>query len=430
MKKILFITYMFPPIAGSGIQRSLKFIKYLPEFGIEPIIFAPAKAFWKAHDPKNLELPFLKQTKIYRCGIKKLSRYYDLRFVKGQTRHPHYYFLALKYIWFIDFFSSWYFECKKKALEVAIKEQVEAVFTTSPPHSVHLFGLFLHNKLNIPWVMDLRDAMFDDPNKSLSGLSKQLNHLIEFYYEKKFYGASTAITTVSQPILDSMKSRHENIQFDQKAHIITNGFDTSDFEVLKPHKPSKKFMRVTYTGAFLAQHTPEHFLQAVKKLIDQKRIDPEKLLFRFVGYFDSQNMAVFKRFSDDIPMEIIPFQSYDRALQHQMDSDLLLLIVSLTEEEGGSQIYTGKFFEYLGSKRPIFALVPQGPLAKTIVNGRFGTIVPPTNILAIADKFKSLYDQWLENHSLSYDGDLNLQGSFTRKRLTEKLAHTFYDHFS
>ena len=69
MKKILFITYMFPPIAGSGIQRSLKFIKYLPEFGIEPIVFAPETAFWKAYDTENLKLPFLKQTKIYRCGI-------------------------------------------------------------------------------------------------------------------------------------------------------------------------------------------------------------------------------------------------------------------------------------------------------------------------------------------------------------------------
>ena len=430
MKKILFITYMFPPIAGSGIQRSLKFIKYLPEFGIEPIVFAPETAFWKAYDPKNLDLPYLKQTKIYRCGIKKLARYYDLRFGKGLTKHPHFYRLALKYIWFIDFFSSWYFECKKTALKIAVKEQVDGFFTTSPPHSVHFFGAYLHHKLNKPWIMDLRDAMFDDPNKSLSGISKQMNQLTEFFYEKKYYTASTAITTVSQPIMDSMILRHPRIPISNKTHIITNGFDEPDFGGGKKRRASGKRMTVTYTGAFLSQHTPEHFLKSVKQLIGQNSIDPVRLLFRFVGYFDKKNMSIFDRFSEGIPMEIIPFQPYDQVLQYQLDSDLLLLIVSLNAKQGGNHIYTGKFFEYIGAKRPIFALVPEGPLKNTIERGRFGTVAPPKDISCIADRFKAVYDQWLENREIPYDGDQNIRGEFTRKVLTEKLATIFKDHFS
>jgi len=416
---------MFPPIAGSGIQRSLKFIKYLPDFGIEPIVFAPDKAFWKAHDPKNLELPFLKQTRIYRCGIRKLRRYYDLRFKKGQAKHPHFYFLALKYIWFIDFFSSWYFECRKTALEIGIKEQVDGIFTTSPPHSVHLFGAYLQKKLGKPWVMDLRDAMVDDPNKSLSGLSKELNFRIETFYEKKFYASSTAITTVSQPIIDTMKSRHKDILLEKKAHIITNGFDTSDYDGLKPGRPAQNKMRITYTGAFLAQHTPQHFLQAVKNLIDQKKIDPEKLLLRFMGYFDSRNMALFSKFSDDIPIKVLPFQPHKRVLQYQIDSDLLLLIVSLSVKEGGNQIFTGKFFEYLGAKRPIFALVPEGPLKRTIEDGRFGVVVAPKDIAGISHGLMQVYNQWRNDFKIPYNGNLELRSSFTRKKLTEKLAGVF-----
>ena len=430
MKKILFITYMFPPIAGSGIQRSLKFIKYLPEFGIEPIVFAPETAFWKAYDSKNLELPYLKNTKIYRCGIKKLVRYYDLRFGKGLAKHPHFYHLALKYIWFIDFFSSWYFECKKTALNIAIEEQVDGFFTTSPPHSVHLFGIYLQRKLNKPWLMDLRDAMVDDPNKSLSGIAKSMNRFLEYFYEKKYYAASSAITTVSQPIMDSMALRHRKIPLSDKTHIITNGFDESDFDDKKRNRSSGKRMTVTYTGAFLSQHTPEHFLKSIEQLISQKRVDPDRLLFRFVGYFDQKNMAIFSRFSESVPIEVIPFQPYDRVLQYQLDSDLLLLIVSLNAEQGGNHIYTGKFFEYIGAKRPIFALAPDGPLKTTIEAGRFGTVAPPKDLSGIVSGFKSVYDRWLENCDLPYDGDLAMRERFTRKRLTRKLATIFYHHFS
>jgi len=421
---------MFPPIAGSGIQRSLKFIKYLPEFGIEPIVFAPEKAFWKAHDPKNLELPFLKQTKIYRCGIKKLSRYYDLRFQQGQAKHPHFYGLALKYIWFIDFFSSWYFECRKTALEIAIKEQVDGIFTTSPPHSVHLFGTYLQKKIGKPWIMDLRDAMFDDPNKSLSGISKQVNQLIEYGYEKKYYASASAITTVSRPILDSMILRHKRSSIADKTTIITNGFDESDYDGFQEETGPKQRLTVTYTGAFLSRHTPEHFLTSINRLILNNRVDPDKISLRFIGYFDQKVMSIFDRFSGRIPIKVIPFQPYWKVLQYQQDSDLLLLIVSLDAEEGGNHIYTGKFFEYLGAKKPIFALVPEGPLKHTIESGRFGTIAPPKDVPAIADKFKAVYDQWLTSQSLPYMGDMNLRGGFTRRRLTERLATTFYNHFS
>ena len=123
MKKVLIISYMFPPIAGGGIMRPLKFVKYLPKFGIQPVVFCPQKAAWKAYDYKNFELPFLKDIPIYRCGVEKLQRYYYLRYTKGVRRHPLYYMLALKYFYFLDFFSSWYFECRQKIVEIALKEK-------------------------------------------------------------------------------------------------------------------------------------------------------------------------------------------------------------------------------------------------------------------------------------------------------------------
>lgn len=423
MKKVLLITYMFPPIAGSGIQRTLKFIKYLPNYDIIPIVFSPRKAVWKAYDYKNLDLPYVKNTKVYRYGIKKLEHYYNLRFKKRYKQHPYYYYLGLKYIWFMDLFSSWYFECNDKALKIAEKEKVDCIFTTSPPHSVHLFGKFIKLKIGIPWVMDLRDAMYDNPNRDFSKISDRLQSNVERYYEKTFYQESDAIITVSQPIHDSISVRHPYYDLSKKSYLITNGYDDDDYINSTSYFQQAGKLVITYTGAFLLRHTPEKFLKGLASLIVKNRIDPNDLLIRFIGYFNEKTIDIFKKYSEFMPIRVIDFQPYDKTIAYQVSSDLLLLIVSIDEEKGGNQIFTGKFFEYLGAQKPIFALAPNGPLKDTIETGRFGIVSPPNDINAIAENFKKIYDQWKKKEALPYNPDKKIREKFTRRNLTKNLAN-------
>jgi glycosyltransferase involved in cell wall biosynthesis len=422
MKKILLISYMFPPIAGAGTQRPLKFVKYLPDFGIEPVVFCPKEASWRANDPKSIEYPFLKKTRIYRCGIQRLKRYFDLRFNRGLVNHPHFYLLALKYIWFMDFQSAWYFECRKELLKIAKKEKVDCILTTSPPHSVHFFGMNLKKKLGVPWVMDLRDAIFDEPNRDYSRFINSIQTPIKWFYEKKFYRHADAIVSVSQPILDSICIRHSSIDCKKKTHLITNGYDAEDFRAIKPISNQTDCLVVTYTGSFLGKRTPEYFLKALLFLIDQNKVNPSDIIIRFVGYFDEKLLSIIEKYSSTYPIQVIGFQPYEKALAYQAGSDLLLLVVGVREEEGGNQIFTGKLFEYLGANRPVIALAPNGPLKETIEKGRFGTVAPPKDIPKIAETFKCYYDQWKKEGTLSFNPDLELRKCFERKRLTEKLA--------
>jgi glycosyltransferase involved in cell wall biosynthesis len=427
MKKILIASYMFPPIGGGGTQRPLKFAKYLPSFGIEPIVFCPRVASWKAYDRSPLNQPYFRAIRVYRCGIRRLAHYYRLRYEQRRVKHPYYYLLVLKYFWFLDFFSAWYFECRENLLEIARKENVDCVLTTSPPHSIHLFGRFLKSELGLPWIMDIRDAMTADPNRPM-GRFGCFQRAIEHYYERSFYRSADAVVVVSEPMKESIATRRLDMDIEKKIHVITNGFDEDDFSRIESKAGTRTKLTITYTGSYMGRQTPEYFLTALQTLVKEKKIEPGDLLIRFVGHFDSPTLALFQRYSNDLPIEIIGFQPYERCLYFQKNSDLLLLIVNISTAEGGSQTMTGKFFEYVGARRPIFALVPAGPLNNIIAEGRLGFTVAPKDVTAVAQKFKSIYDQWRFKGRIEFDPDSEIRAAFTRKRLTRKLA-TLVDSF-
>ena len=412
---------MFPPIAGGGTQRPLKFVKYLPDFGIMPIVFCPQKAYWKAYDEKLLDLPFLKKIKIYRCGINQLLRYYHLRYKKAYKSHPYFYVLGLKFLFYLDIFAAWYFECRHQALKIIEQEQIDCVFTTSPPHSTHFFGAFLKEKAQIPWIMDIRDAIYDDPNR-LETLLASFQAPIRLWYEKRFFASSDAIISVSDPIIESINTRHRTYNLESKLWTITNGFDDEDFAQIPLDKRPRPYLLITYTGSFLAKRTPEKFLEAIALLIEKKVIDPADLRLRFIGHFDDNIQRIFDRFSAQMPIEITGFQPYEKSLYHQVNSDLLLLIVSTDTKAGVDQIMTGKFFEYIGARRPVFALVPNGPLKDLIQKGNFGTVSSPNDVSQIAAQFLAVYQQWKKSGTISYSADLSLRDRFGRKYLTERLA--------
>jgi glycosyltransferase involved in cell wall biosynthesis len=421
MIKLLLIAYMFPPISGGGTQRPLKFVKYLPEYGIAPIVFCPHKAYWKTYDKKLLDLPFLRKTKIHRCGIRQLQRYYHLRYKKSYKYHPYFYALGIRFFFYLDFFSAWYFECRHHTREIITKEKIDCVLTTSPPHSTHFFGRFLKKETGTPWIMDIRDAIYDDPNQSVN-LETRIKAPIRLWYEKRFFSSSDAIISVSDPISESINTRHPALNLRSKLWTITNGFDDEDFDHIPLDDEARKYLLITYTGSFMGERSPEKFLKAMRLLIQENRIDPEDLRLRFIGQYDDNIQSIFQRFGAHMPIEILDFQPYEKSLYHQVNSDLLLLVGGLDTKTGANQIMTGKFFEYIGAHRPVFALAPDGPLKRIIQEGNFGTTAPPEDVSQIATRFLSIYQQWKKSGTVSYAPDLHLRNKFGRKYLTKKLA--------
>jgi glycosyltransferase involved in cell wall biosynthesis len=270
--------------------------------------------------------------------------------------------------------------------------------------------------------MDMRDAMAVDPNRP-TGRFGRFQTTIERVYEQSFYRAADAVVVVSDPMKESILSRYTTSDIAAKTHVIMNGFDEEDFSRIQSGTRKRSKLSVTYTGSFMGRQNPESFLAALHRLVQEHRIEAGDLRIRFVGHFDPSALALFRRYSTDLPLEITGFKPHETCLRLQVDSELLLLIVNISRDEGGNQTMTGKFFEYVGAQRPIFALVPEGPLKRTIVEGRFGYTVAPQDIAAIGEKFKSVYDQWRLHGRIDYDPDVDRRVLFTRRHLTHKLAN-------
>jgi glycosyltransferase involved in cell wall biosynthesis len=242
------------------------------------------------------------------------------------------------------------------------------------------------------------------------------------WYENRFFSSSDAIISVSDPIIESINTRHHAQKLRSKLWTITNGFDDEDFAHIPLNEKPRKHMLISYTGSFMGKQTPQMFLEALRLLMEKNTIDPADLRLRFIGDYDDRIHRMFQRYSAKMPIEIQGFQPYEESLWHQVNSDLLLLIVSTDTNEGVNQTMTGKFFEYIGARRPVFALVPDGPLKDVIQIGNFGTVAPPDDASQIAKSFLNLYEQWIQHKSLPYSPDLELRSQFSRKHLTEKLA--------
>ncbi len=365
MKKILIITYYWPPSGGPGVQRWLKFAKYLPEFGWEPIVLTvdenyasyPQKdssllkevGFIETHKTKSFEILNLysslnKEKQIPYGGfsnegdpsfMKKVSR-----FIRGNFFIP-------------DPRKGWNKYAYQKAVELIKENNIDVVVTTSPPHSTQLIGLELKkNNLVKKWIADLRDPWTDIfyydkfyPTKWARKIDKNL--------EAEVISNCDELITVSNSIKNIYADRYGN---KDKIHVLTNGFDTADFpqQLFEIEPNVNEFL---YTGTVSSEYPIEEVVSLAKIFINHT--------FRFIGsvhpYFlelvEKEGLSERFIFQKSIP--------HSEIVKEMTKAGILLLLIPKMENNEG--ILTGKLFEYLGSKRPIFAIGPKNGDAKGII---------------------------------------------------------------
>jgi len=383
-KKVLIITYYWPPAGGPGVQRWLKFAKYLPDNNIEPIIICPhpEKAEYPIRDESLLD-DISEDIEVHHTDNKSFYDTYK-KFTKAKAA-PYSGFandanpsLKQKISRFIrgNFFlpdsrKGWNKYAYEKALELIEKHDIKTVITTSPPHSTQLIGLKLKKKLNIKWIADMRDPWTDIyyyNNFYPTTLAKS----IDKRYERQVLETADHVISVSEFIKKQFAAKSSKIDKD-KILVIPNGYDTSDF----PSTGNKKndSLTISYTGTLAANYNLSSFIEVLKSFEGDYTL-------QFVGKVDAN---VQKDISKELGHRAIfkGFVPHSESINTLLSSDILLLVIPVIKDNEG--ILTGKLFEYIGSGVPILCLGPtHGDAAEIITHAEAGTTYDYSDTLGIA----------------------------------------------
>ena len=419
MKKVLIITYYWPPSAGSGVQRWLKFSKYLPEFGWEPVIFTPENPDFELKDPsllkdiphdlEVLKFPIWEPYSIFR-KLKKEKLKDTAKILEREEKKP----LDKLAIWLRanlivpDPRVFWVKPSVEYLSQILEANKIDAVITTGPPHSLHLIGLKLKRKTGVKWLADFRDPWstweFLDVLPMHPLVRKQHQKL-----EAKVLKEADAVVTIS-PTFQEEIQRLAN----RDIHLITNGFDSSDLPKDFGSLPKiNELFSIVYTGIIDSIRDPLPFLEVFKKVFEGHQVEAR---LTFVG-------KVSDKITDYIHadpwlerhIEFAGYVAHGEVFSYYEKAHLLLLILTNTKNAKGN--IPGKLFEYIATGRPIIALGdPQGDAAQIIREAGAGEV--------FAHESNVEMERFLMK-MLNHKNDERLEEAdspFERKTLTKKLA--------
>ena len=412
--KVLIITYYWPPAGGSGVQRWLKFVKYLQNFGIEPIVFTVDNPNYPKEDtsllnevPKNItilkqpiweptDVMFWKKKNQQKKDVSNSVNNGLLSFIRGNFFIP-----VPKVFWVKP--SVKYLQ---KFLETT---KVDAIISTGPPHSMHLIAQKLQKKTNIKWIADFRD-----PWSNLY-YNSEFNQL-SFAKKKNLKLETSVLKNADCVITVSNSLKKEFLKTARKVEVITNGFD--DEVLTKNIIRLDKFFTISYIGLLPKQSNPKLLFKVLQELCLENVDFKNDLKLNFIGDIsddvktDINNHNLFKN------TNFVGYVSHREAIEYQKKAQVLLLLIPNVENSEG--ILTGKLFEYLTAKRPILAIGSQeGDLSEILKNTKAGVLVDFNDEEKLKSEIKELYNQY-KTGNLKVDS-VNID-QYHRKNLTEELS--------
>jgi glycosyltransferase involved in cell wall biosynthesis len=405
MKKILFLTYYYPPSSGAGVQRPLKLSKNLHQFGVDPVVISvdPDVASYAGFDHHLLEeVP--PSLRVYRTNTNEHYKYYRNLVRKNiptagfaNESNPGFLQRLARFIrgnfYFPDPRKGWNDYAFEQAKKLIREEKIDTVFTTSPPHSTHLIGQRLKKELGVRWICDLIDPWTD------IYYFKQLYHLpyalrINRRMEREVLEQADALITCSYNFRNLFLTKTPKIKAED-FKILYYGYDKKNFEALASRPSSSEFI-ITYTGTIADIYYPQSLFRAIKKITETTDV-PVKL--RFVGMASKGIQDFIKEAGIGHITEFTGLVPHNDSLNYLMKATVLLLIVPKNENNEG--IIPGKIFEYFASRKPIIALAnPKGDVAQLVTDNAFGMSFAHEEEQAMFDYLAELLKKWKEDPNL------------------------------
>lgn len=433
MRRVLIITYYWPPSGGSGVQRWVKFAKYLPKEGWQPVIYTPENPELTTID-KTLAAEIPPQAEIVKRRIVEPYGIYrrimgkgsstDLKTLTsagsdggevnpvngGKKSWKQRLSLYIRGNFFIPDPRVLWVRPSVRFLKKYLKDHpVEAIVTTGPPQSMHLIGLELSKATGLPWVADFRDPwtkMFYFKHLGLTPQSDARHHALE----KSVLDGATRVIAVSPMVQEEFRSMTST-----PVELITNGFDEDDF---RRDVESDGFFNITHTGLFAADGNPDTLWRVLAAKCREDNEFSKALRIRLAGKTDAEIIASIEAAGLGPNLRNLGYQSHEDAVKEQMGASVLIL--PLRKEPEYEAVLPGKLFEYLASRRPILGIgQTEGAMAKVVRDTGSGIVYDWEEEGKIRAWIDLCWDEFKNDDLGDNFSDISM---YSRRKLTRRLV--------
>lgn len=410
MKRVLVITYYWPPTGGSGVQRWLKFSKYFPSLGYQPVIYTPENPERNSVDetllediPDEAEILSTKITEPYSLfkkftgGNKNKSGKEKTEAINPINDNGKKSFKMKVALWiraniFIPDPRFLWIKPSVKYLEKYLKEHpVDAIVSTGPPHSMHLIAADLHKNTGIKWIADFRDPwtnIFYFKHLPLTSISLRKHMKLE----QKVLDEADSIVGVTASMCDYFRSK---VNDEKKVHLIENGYDEDDFNFETELDDN---FTIVHTGIFMANANPGILWEVLSELCKKDAAFKDRMRIELIGKCDREITEAIKTAGLESNLIIRHYLPHNKTNKRQKEGRILIL--PLPEEPESKAILTGKFFEYIAAGRPILAFGPHdGVLDMALQKTGTGKLFDKGDKEDLFNIISSLYENYSQNIS-------------------------------
>ncbi len=446
-KKVLIISYYFPPLGGGGVQRTLKFARYLPLFGWEPVILSvsnPDSPLWDHSllrevplDTKIIRVPSFEITRwerrffsVFKSGTKssdeRRKNIFDSTSQANLTKPKLRGLLKKIYLFLTSWLRipdekvGWLPSALLEGLSLINSEKIDLIYVTSPPHSSQLVGLLLSKFTHKPWVTDFRDDWLEDEQKT-DQFSRFRWQLEKYLAEKVFNNASFVIANTEFQ-KELYKQNYPELK---RIEAIYNGFDAEDLNMAKQieNRWQDKKLHICHSG-YLYSGTTFPLFEVLKDFFLENPDLRGKIQLDLVGFLEEEYRSWVIHNKLDEEIKSWGYVDHLSSINFLLKSHLLLYIVDSDGNFWKGEV-AGKLYEYLACGKPILAFAPrEGESEGIIQRANAGWVLDLKDKQRAKDKLKELYSLFLKNELRVEPDNLFIQG-FERKNLTQKLSSVF-----
>ncbi len=404
---MLVIAYYFPPMGLSGVQRTLKFVKYLTHYDWNPIVLTSNSKDYYAYDQhlsdelNSLNVSVIQAGKVAKetTKPKKFPSYFVQKIGRA----------IFQSIYLPDSKIGWKKYAVEKAKFLFENYKINVIFATAPPYTDFLVAKELSQMYNVPFVIDYRDTWVDN---SFNFYPTPFHKSYHIKLENEVLNYASKIIVTTRHSKETILKRYRFLSHNDVV-IIPHGYDAEDF-ANKHIAPDRNRFVITHSGLFQDNRTPKYFLKALSNFLKKHSEAKNKVTAKFVGLMRNSHLKYIKKYGLTENVEVLGFKNHSETIDELMNSDILWLMMFDLDRS------PGKLYEYIGAGKPILISSPNGNMRQVAMDTKAAIATEPKNVAEIEAAITKLYHQWQTGTLPKHDK--NYASTFDRKKLTYDLS--------